>query len=49
MTEDKHLVQTWSQTKSRGVKVPEVHGIEKSLALLIKPERIKSVQLPTDS
>ena len=40
--EDSYLVQT-----SR-VKVPEVHRIEKSLALHGKPERLKSVKLPTD-
>ena len=49
MTEDdKYLVQTRSQAKSSGVKVPEVHGIEKSLIPHVKPERLKSVKLPTD-
>ena len=43
MTEDRYLVQTRSQTKSSGVKVPEVHGIEKGLVLCVKPERLKSV------
>ena len=36
---DKYLVQTRSQTKSRRVKVPEVHGIEKTLVPHVKPER----------
>ena len=49
MTKDKYLVQTRSQTKSKGVKVPEVHGIEKHLVPHIKPERIKSIKLPIDS
>ena len=43
MTGDKYLVQTRSQAESSGVKVPEVHGIEKSLVLHVKPERQKSV------
>ena len=46
--EDRHLVQTRSQAKSSGVKVPEVHGIEKSLVPHAKPERLKSVKPPTD-
>ena len=47
--DDKYLVQTRSQAKSSGVKLPEVHGIEKSLVLHVKSERQKSVvNLPTD-
>ena len=34
-----YLVQTQSQTKSGGIKLPEVHGIGKSLNLNIEPER----------
>ena len=34
---DKYLVQTRSQTKSTGVKVPEVHGIDKGLNLHVLP------------
>ena len=46
---DKFMVQTRSQTKSSGVKVPEVHGIDRSLILHAKPERQKSVEiLPMD-
>ena len=41
-------MQTRSQAKSSGVKVPEVYGIEKSLVLHVKPERQKVVKLPTD-
>ena len=49
MTEqDRYLVQTRSQTKSSEVKVPEVHGIGKSLIPHVKPERHKSVKLPTN-
>ena len=43
-SEDKYLVQTRSQAKSSGVKVPEVHGIEKCLVPHVKPERLKSVK-----
>ena len=46
--DDKYLVQTRSQAKSSGVKVPEVHGTEKSLDLHVKPERQKSMKLPMD-
>ena len=35
---DKYLVQLKSQTKSSGVKVPEVHGIDKVLNLHVQPE-----------
>ena len=50
MTEDYiYLVQTRSQAKSSGVKVPEAHGIGKSLVPHVKSERQKSVvKLPTD-
>ena len=27
----KYLIQTWSQTKSIGIKLPEVHGVSKRL------------------
>ena len=46
METDKYLLQTRSQTKSTGVKVPEVHGIDKGLNLHVKPERQKSVIMP---
>ena len=35
---DKYLVQTRSQTKSSGVIIPKVHGIDKGLNLHMKPE-----------
>ena len=46
--DDKYLVQTRSQAKSSGVKVPEIHGIEKSLVPHVKPERQKSIKPPMD-
>ena len=44
---DKYLVQTRSQAKSSGVKVPEVHSADKGLIPHIKPECQKSVVAPT--
>ena len=43
----KYLVQTWSQVKSSGIKLPEVHGIGKSLNLNIQPEKqvIKPIEV----
>ena len=35
---DQYLVQTRSQAKSSGIKVPEVHGVEKGLIPHMKPE-----------
>ena len=34
----KYLVQTCSQAKDRGVKVPEVHGLKKGLDPNLRPE-----------
>ena len=36
---DKYLVQTHSQAKFSGIKLPEVHGIEKSLNPNLRPEK----------
>ena len=36
---EKHLVQTWSQIRSSGIKLPEVHGMRKSLNPNILPEK----------
>ena len=44
---NKYFVQTRSQTKSSGIKVPEVHGADKDLILHVKPEHQKSVAIPT--
>ena len=35
----KYLIQTRSQARSSGVKLPEVHGMEKSLDPNLKPEK----------
>ena len=34
----KYLVQTQSQTKDSGIKVPEVHGTKKGLDPNLRPE-----------
>ena len=41
----KYLVQTWSQAKSSGIKLPEVHGIGKELDPNVHPEKqvLKSI------
>ena len=38
---DRYLVQTQSQTKSSGIKLPEVYGIKKTLDTNSLPERQK--------
>ena len=38
---NKYLIQTWSQAKSSGIKVPEIHGVNKELNPHVKPERQK--------
>ena len=43
---NKYMVQIRFQAKSGGIKVPEVHGIDKGLILHIKPEHQKSVVTP---
>ena len=35
----RYVVQTWSQAKSSGLKLPDVHGVSKSLDLNIWPEK----------
>ena len=35
---DKYLIQMCSQAKNSGTKLPEVHGVEKSLDPNIRPE-----------
>ena len=37
--EEKYLIQTRSQTKSSGIKLPEVHGMGKNLDPNLKPEK----------
>ena len=36
---EKYLVQTWSQVKSSGIKLPDIHGVGKSLDLNVQPEK----------
>ena len=36
--ESKYLVQTCSQVKDRGIKLPEVHGADKGVDPDLKPE-----------
>ena len=38
--ENRYSVQTWSQSKNTGTKVPEVHGAEKGIDPNLKPEWI---------
>ena len=47
----KYLVQTRSQTKDSGIKVPEVHGTKKGLDLNLRPESLvrKSQKLVENS
>ena len=37
--ESKYLVQTCSQARDSGIKLPEVHGVNKGIHPDIKPER----------
>ena len=38
-SDDEYLVQTLSQARSSGIKLPEVHGIEKGLNPNLRPEK----------
>ena len=42
---DKYLLQMWSQKKTSGVKLPEVHGVRKNLDPSIQPEK-QTIQPP---
>ena len=42
---NKYLIQTRSQAKSSGIKVPEIHGVSKGINPHVKPGRQR--QLPT--
>ena len=37
--ESRYLIQTWSQPKSSGVRLPEVHGVDKGVEPRVKPEK----------
>ena len=39
---DQYLVQTWSQTKVKGITLPEVHGVKKMLHTKVLPENTKA-------
>ena len=47
---NKYLIQTRSQAKSSGIKVPEIHGVNKGINPHVKPERQRPLSiLPTCS
>ena len=47
---NKYLIQTRSQAKSSGIKVPEVHSVKQGINPYIKPERQRPLPiLPTHS
>ena len=37
--ESRYLIQTWSQSKSSGIKLPAVHGVDKGVDPSVKPEK----------
>ena len=46
----KYLVQTQSQTKDRGIKVPEVHGSKKGIDPNLRPEwLVRKSQKPVEN
>ena len=48
--EGKYLVQTRSQAKERGIKVPEVHGTKKGLDPNLRPEwLVRKSQKPVEN
>ena len=36
---DKYLVQTRSQSKSSGINLPEIHGVDKGINSHVRPEK----------
>ena len=45
---NKYLIQTRSWAKSSGIKVPEIHGVNKGINPHVKPERQRPLPtLPT--
>ena len=38
-SDDKYLIQMHSQAKSSGIKLPDIHGVEKSLNPNLRPEK----------
>ena len=43
---NKYLIQTRSQAKSSGIKVPEIHGVNKEINPHVKPERQRPLPIP---
>ena len=43
---NKYLIQTRSQAKSSGTKVPEIHGVNKGINPRVKPERQRPLPMP---
>ena len=43
---NKYLIQTRSKAKSSGIKVPEIHGVNRGLNPHVKPERQKPLPIP---
>ena len=41
--EARYLVQTHSQIRDRGIKLPEVHGVDKGINPDIKPELLVQI------
>ena len=49
-SKDKYLVQTRSQVRSSGIRLPEIHGVNKGINPHLKPERQRPLPtLPTQS
>ena len=46
---EKYLVQTWCQTKSSGIKLPEVHGVSKTLDPNVPCHKLLITQLTVSS
>ena len=47
---DKYLVQTRSQVRSSGIRLPEIHGVNKGINPHLKPERQRPLPtLPTQN
>ena len=45
--DDKYLVQTRSQVRSSGIKLPEIHGAQKGLDHMAQPGKQKSFPIQT--
>ena len=43
---NKYLIQTISQAKSSGIKVPEIHSVNKGINSHLKPERQRPLPIP---